>query len=162
MVGGMAQALIDQLLLPLEPMIGTWEGEGRGLWSNPPFRYRETFTLAPVPDRALLTWDQRTVAVETGSLSHSERGYLRLLPGREVELVLAIPAGYTELHRGRVAHGSLELRLVQLGVSPSARRLDRVERRLGRRGGELWHEVAISVGEGSAAPHVSSRLHRVA
>lgn len=161
MVGLVAAADLEAVLAPFAPWLGVWEGEGVGRWSDPPFRYWERLSLQAVPSRALLAWDQRTEVRDSGELSHAERGYLRLLPDSRVELVLAIPAGYTEIQVGGLEGGRLELRPGPLGVTPSARRLDQVRRRLELVGPELIHEVAIAVGEGPAAAHVSSRLRRV-
>ena len=151
---------VEALVAPFRSWLGAWEGEGAGRWSDPPFRYREQLVLQAVPDRAVLTWDQRTEVLGTGELSHSERGYLRLLQGGEVELVLAIPAGYTEIQVGLLQGDRLELSPGPLGVTPAARRLDRVGRRLQMEGSTLVHEILIAVGEGGLAPHVLSRLRR--
>ena len=162
MVGLVPTSDVQALLAPFLAWLGVWEGEGTGRWSEPPFRYRERLALQAVPGRAVISWDQRTEVLGTGELSHSERGYLRLLPGGEVELVLAIPAGYTEIQVGRLEGGRLDLSPRVLGVTPAARRLDRVGRRLQLEGAELMHEVLIAVGEVDPAPHVLSRLRRQA
>ncbi|MGC8472936.1 MAG: heme-binding beta-barrel domain-containing protein [Candidatus Dormibacteria bacterium] len=151
---------VQALLAPFRSWLGAWEGEGSGRWSDPPFRYRERLVLQAVPDRAVVTWDQRTEVLDTGDLSHSERGYLRLLQGGEVELVLAIPAGYTEIQVGRLRGETLVLSPGALGVTPSARRLDRVGRRLQLEDSVLVHEILIAVGDAHPAPHVLSRLRR--
>ncbi len=162
MVGLVSNPQVQALLAPFRSWLGVWEGEGMGRWSDPPFRYRERLALQAVPDRAVVSWDQRTEVLGTGELSHSERGYLRLLPGGAVELVLAIPAGYTEIQVGRLLGGRLDLSPGILGVTPAARRLDRVGRRLQLEGPELVHEVLIAVGGEDPAPHVISRLRRQA
>ena len=61
------------------------------MW-NPksPFRYREELLLEAVPDRALVHLQQRTVEAVTGTLSHSEQGFLRLFPAGEAELVARV------------------------------------------------------------------------
>lgn len=148
------------LVAPFRSWLGAWEGEGVGRWSDPPFRYHERLVLQAVPDRAVLTWDQRTEVLDTGELSHTERGYLRLLPGGAVELVLAIPAGYTEIQVGQLRGEHLDLSPGDLGVTPAARRLDRVGRRLRLAGSVLVHEILIAVGDGDPAPHAISRLQR--
>ncbi len=160
MVQLVATSDVQALLEPFRAWLGAWEGEGAGRWSDPPFRYRERLVLQAVPGRAVVTWDQRTEVLGTGDLSHSERGYLRLLQGGEVELVLAIPAGYTEIQVGRLQGERLDLSPGDLGVTPVARRLDRVGRRLQLEGSVLVHEILIAVGDGDPAPHVVSRLRR--
>lgn len=157
----MAGSPVAALLLPFAPLLGRWEGEGSGLWdAEPRFQYLESLVLAPVPNRALLSWEQVTRVSSTGELSHSEHGYLRLLAGAAVELVVAVPAGYAEVHRGTLDGNKLELELVSLGVAPSARPLGSVQRRLRLVDQELVHEVGIGVDGREPSPHVSARLRR--
>ena len=157
----MASNRISELVEPFSFLIGEWEGEGVGLWdASPRFRYRESLDISAVPERALLRLRQRTVVAETGALSHVEEAFLRLFADAEVELVVAIPAGYTEIHGGRLVGQRLELRQLALGVAPRALPLRLVERRLELADGRLLHQVAIAVGAGSPAPHVASILSR--
>lgn len=158
----MTPSAVSTLLAPFEALLGGWEGEGEGLWTtDPSFRYCEWLDLTPIPDRALLRWEQRTEVSSSGQLSHTEQGFLRLLPDAAVELVLAIPAGYTEIQRGELRDGTLSLQLVHLGSAPGARRLDLVERRLSIEDGVLTHEVSIAVGGTGLSPHVKAELrHR--
>ncbi len=152
---------VSELLAPFNDWLGCWEGEGRGLWlSETPFLYRETLTIEGVPDRALLRLVQRTWDLGSGQLSHSEAGFLRLLPERQVELVLAIPAGYVELHAGRLAEGILNLEQHSLSASPTARPLRLVHRRLALNLDSLRTSVGIAVGPEAVAPHVEANLHR--
>lgn len=161
MVRGMAAPSLSTLLAPFEALLGGWEGEGRGLWNpDPSFRYREWLELTPIPDRALLRWEQRTEVWESGQLSHTEQGFLRLLPEAAVELVIATPSGYTEIHRGEFSGGALSLELVNLGSAPGARPLDLVKRRLAMADQMLTHEVSIAVGGTELAPHVRAQLRR--
>jgi len=152
---------VSTLLAPFSEWLGSWEGEGRGLWDvEPPFRYRESLSIEPVPDRALLRWSQRTAVWESGELSHSEVGFLRLLPDQEVELVVTVPAGYVEVHTGRLHEGALALVPRSLGATPTARPLRLVQRTWELRGETLRTAVGIAVGDGAVAAHVEARLHR--
>lgn len=152
----------EQLLEPFRFLIGTWSGLGTGLWDPAhPFSYREVLVLEPVPDRALIHLSQRTVAADTGFLSHSEQGYLRLFPGGAIELLVAVPAGYLELHHGRLEGHRLTFELLSLTVSPTARPLGRTLRSLELLQERLHHIIQIGVGETVPQPHVSSVLERV-
>ncbi len=158
----MPKAGLEGILQPFLFLMGHWQGRGVGLWDpGSRFEYREDLQLEPIPDRALIRFTQRTVEVPSGSLSHSELGFLRLFEDGEAELVVAIPAGYTEIHRGRLAGQSLHLELIQLGVAPRARPLSRTRRSLEVRGSHLHHRIDIAVGEGAPVAHVASSLERL-
>lgn len=155
-------AIVPDLVAAFSGWLGRWEGEGRGLWqAAPPFRYRESLTIEVVPDRALLRLAQRTTALESGELSHSEVGFLRLLPEGHVELVVAVPAGYVEVHTGWLARGVMVLKPQTLAATPTARPLRLVQRTMELDGVRLRNAVAIAVGREEAAPHVESWLNRV-
>ncbi|MGH7667685.1 MAG: FABP family protein [Candidatus Dormibacteria bacterium] len=152
-----------ELVAPFIPWLGRWEGEGRGLWvADPPFRYREELAIAAVPERALLHLTERTSSLASGELSHSETGFLRLLPEHLVELVLAIPAGYVEVHTGELRDGVLEFVPYRIAASPGARPLRLVRRRLELKGNSLRSVIEIAVDEGPTRPHSESRLQRLA
>ncbi|MHB8395079.1 MAG: heme-binding beta-barrel domain-containing protein [Candidatus Dormibacteria bacterium] len=130
-VCGVSAPTASLLLDPFRFLLGSWSGKGVGVWRpDSPFRYREELLLEVVPDRDLIHLQQRTFDAETDSLRHSEQGYLRLFPAGEAELVVAVPAGYTEIYQGRVEGTILRLELVTLAVSPRPRPLDRTQRRL--------------------------------
>ncbi|MGH7610016.1 MAG: heme-binding beta-barrel domain-containing protein [Candidatus Dormibacteria bacterium] len=153
----------EQLAAGIAPLLGEWQGEGQGQWVRAtPFCYRETLSLRPVPGRALVRWSQATVDAETGELSHSEEGYLRLLPEARLELVLAIPAGYVEIHTGTWDGTGLELGLRALAASPSSRALSMVHRQLRLEGELLRHTVRIAVDSATPVPHVEALLRRLA
>jgi hypothetical protein len=152
---------ISDLLAAFSEWLGHWEGEGIGLWrADPPFRYRETLSIEALPSRALLRLAQRTSVLDSGDLSHSELGFMRLLPDQAVELMVAVPAGYVELHTGRLQDGAMRLVPHTLSVSPTARPLRQVQRTL-----ELDHDVlrtavGIAVGDEPVSAHVEATLRR--
>jgi hypothetical protein len=150
---------VAHLVAAFEGWLGVWEGEGRGLWhADPPFRYREVLAIEAIPERALLHLNQRTTVGDSTELSHSEVGYLRLLPELQVELLVAIPAGCVEVHTGRLEGGVLELSPQTLAATPTARPVRLVRRRMVLVNGTLHNTVGIAVNEGEAAPHVESWL----
>lgn len=158
----MPASSLEEILQPFRFLVGHWQGRGVGLWDpDSSFEFQEDLKLELIPGRAIIRLTQRTVEVPSGSLSHSELGFLRLFEGGEAELVVAIPAGYTEVHEGRLEGQELQLRLVTLGVAPRARPLSRTGRSLALRAGQLHHHIDIAVGEGAPVAHVASSLNRV-
>jgi hypothetical protein len=153
---------ILEILAPFSEWLGSWEGEGHGHWeAEQPFRYRERLAIEAVPTRAILRVTQRTTVFASGDLSHTEMGFLRLFPDQSVELVVADPTGYSEIHTGRLQGGVLDLVPHSLSRSPTSRPLHRIQRRLQLDHDSLHTTVAIAVGEETVAPHVESWLHRV-
>jgi len=152
---------VADLVAAFEGWLGLWEGEGRGLWdADRPFRFREALAIEAIPERALLRFSQRTTVGDSSELSHSEVGFLRLLPELQVELVVAIPAGYVEIHTGRLQAGVLELSPQTLVATPTARPVRLVRRRM-ELGDETLHStVGIAVNDEEVAPHVESWLRR--
>ena len=152
---------VFELVASFQGWLGRWEGEGRGLWDGvPPFRYRESLAVEAVPERALLRLTQRTTVGDSTELSHSEVGYLRLLPQLQLELVVAVPSGYVEIHTGRLEGGVIELSPQTLAVTPSARPLREVRGRMELADGTLHNTVGIAVHDEEVAPHVESWLRR--
>ena len=151
------------LMAPFATWLGRWEGEGRGLWeAEPPFRYRETLAIEAVPNRALLRLTQRATVLASGDLSHSEVGFLRLLPDQLVELMVVVPAGYVEIHTGRLQDGALVLTPQTISRSPTARPLRLVQRTLELNHDLLRNVVGIAVGNEEVSKHVESWLQRAA
>ncbi|MHB1500405.1 MAG: heme-binding beta-barrel domain-containing protein [Candidatus Dormibacteria bacterium] len=158
----MASPSLEQVVDPFRFLCGHWQGRGAGRWDpGEGFEYREDLRLELIPDRALIRIALSTFEVSSGALSHSEQGYLRLFPEGEAELVLAIPAGYTEVHQGQVEGQSLQFKLLHLGLAPRARPLSATRRSLELRGGRLRHQIDIAVGAGEPVAHVASTLDRV-
>ena len=151
------------LMAPFATWLGRWEGEGRGLWeAEPPFRYRETLAIEAVPNRALLRLTQRATVLASGDLSHFEVGFLRLLPDQLVELMVVVPAGYVEIHTGRLQDGALVLTPQTISGSPTARPLRLVQRTLELNHDLLRNVVGIAVGNEEVSKHVESWLQRAA
>jgi hypothetical protein len=131
------------------------------LWDAvPPFRYRESLTIESVPERALLRLTQRTTVGDSTELSHSEVGYLRLLPELQLELVVAVPSGYVEVHTGKLEGGVMDLTPQTLAGTPSARPVRVVRRRMELADGILHSTVGIALHDEEVAPHVESWLRR--
>ncbi len=114
----MTTAALHELLVPLAPLLGTWDGQGAGEYPTiEPFEYREqvSFTHGGKP---FLVYTQRTWALDDDRPLHVETGYWRVpAPGR-LEVVLSHPTGVTEIAEGTftVGDGELDIELVSTSI----------------------------------------------
>lgn len=154
----------DDRLGPLALLTGTWAGRGRGVYPTiSTFEYSEEITFADGGVKPFLAYTQRTNAVDDGRPLHAEAGYLRWASGAP-ELVVASPTGVSEVHTGTVGlvDGGLDLILhtITVAASPTAKRVDSVERRLRLRGDVLEYELHMAaVGEPHQL-HLTATLRR--
>ncbi|WP_419839061.1 FABP family protein [Candidatus Poriferisodalis sp.] len=154
---------------PLALLLGTWQGGGTGHYPTiDDFAYTEELTFGHV-GKPFVSMIQRTRNSVTGEPLHSEAGYIRALPGGELELTLAQPSGVTEIHLGTVRSSDdglvIELRSEEVGMTPSAKEVTSVRRELsvvglGTDGGpslisELW---MAAVGHGELLHHLRGEL----
>jgi THAP4-like, heme-binding beta-barrel domain len=146
-------------LEPLAFLIGTWRGEGRGLWTaEPPFRYTEEVQFTAPPGKPFLFYTQRTWALDDGRPMHAEAGYLRPGDGQTVEFVVAQPTGFAEVQLGPVEGQQMTLRAASLGRAPTALKVTAIERRIWRLGDELHYLVRMGMNDEPAADHLSAAL----
>lgn len=109
-------------------LIGTWKGSGQGSYPTiESFAYNEVVTFGHV-GKPFLAYSQKTRHAETGEPLHAEAGYLRALDDGSVEFVVAQPSGIVEIHRGTVEDQRLELQLVSVQTTPSAKEVTDVQR----------------------------------
>lgn len=143
-------------------LLGTWAGEGRGEYPTieEPFDYGEEIRLSHV-GKPFLAYTQRTWSLRDGTPLHSESGYLRGVGDGQVELVVAHPTGIVEAYQGRLL-GATALRLATVGVltTPSAKRVDAVERDLDVDGDELSYAVRMAAVGEPLTHHLSATLRR--
>jgi hypothetical protein len=146
-------------LRPLAFLIGTWRGEGGGLW-NPanPFRYREEVQFLAPPGKPFLTYSQRTWALDDGRAMHTEVGYLRPGNGRNVEFVLAQPTGFAEVQTGPLEGQRLILSARSLGRAPTALNVTAISRDLWREGDTLRYLVRMAMNREPLADHLAAAL----
>jgi hypothetical protein len=149
----------------LVPLLGTWQGRGDGDYPTiEAFSYTEELVFSHV-GKPFVAMTQRTRDAEDGLPLHSEAGYFRPQPGGTVELVLAQPSGVLEIDSGPIVstQDGLELDLTSLEVplSPSAKKVTDVRRRLVVSGDELVSEVWMAAVGLSLEPHLRAVLHRV-
>lgn len=157
---------------PLAPLLGTWQGGGTGQYPTiDDFSYTEELAFGHV-GKPFVSMTQRTRNRDTGEPLHSEAGYLRALPGGEVELALAQPSGVVEICLGAVRTTpdgvAIELRSSQIGLTPSAKEVTSVRRELsivglGTDGATLISELWMAaVGHGELLHHLRGELTRQA
>ena len=163
-----------RLTVPFDPRVlaGTWTGDGAGEYPTiEPFTYRESVTIATVPDKPFLTYAQRTSHPDTGAPMHAEVGFLRFPPtdgdapnSRRVELTIAQPTGVTECHEGTLevtpAGTVIDLTTTSVGCTPSAKEVTSVRRRLVLNGDVLAYELWMAAVGQPDTLHLRAELHR--
>ena len=156
-------AELHPLCLPLAPLLGTWRGRGQGSYPTiDDFAYAEELVFGHV-GKPFLSMVQRSRDLLTGEPLHAEAGYLRALPDGAVELTVAQPSGIVEVDAGSVTETAdgliVELASTQVGLTPTAKSVTAVRRRL-----QLASEMLISelwmaaVGEADLIHHVRAEL----
>lgn len=150
-------------LEPLAPLLGTWRGEGRGAYPTiDGFAYGEEVTFGHV-GKPFLAYRQRTWSAETGAPLHAETGYWRVGDDGSVEVVISHPFGAVEVYTGTVEPAApLALRLAtrQVATTPTAKRIDAVERDLDLAGDTLAYAVRMAAVDQPMTHHLSATLRR--
>lgn len=151
-------------LVVLAPLLGTWQGEGEGSYPTiEPFGYLETVTFGHV-GKPFFAYAQRTTARSDGRPLHAEQGYLRQPAPGHLELVVAHPTGITEVELGTVeaSAGALVLVLATTTVAstPTAKRVDAVERRFTLDGDVLSYTLAMAAVGEPMTHHLAATLRR--
>lgn len=147
---------------PLDELPGVWQGDGEGHYPTiTTFGYREELVFARLGDKPVLRYAQRTWHHDDGRPLHVECGYLRVGDGR-VELVLAQPTGFTEVHHGRSDGSALDLGLTAFARTASAEPVETLRRRWQLDGTTLVCELWMAYGDVVDGHHLRSTLRRVA
>ena len=150
---------------PLAPLLGTWRGRGQGSYPTiDDFAYTEELVFGHA-GKPFLSMVQRSRSLTTGEPLHAEAGYLRAVGDGVVELTVAQPSGIVETDVGTVAPTSgglvVELESTQVGLTPTAKSVTAVRRRLHVDGSTLVSELWMAaVGEADFVHHLRSELSR--
>src|SRR3546814_8243600 len=88
-------------------------------------------------------WRSRTRDAASGEPRYAESGFLRSTPDG-VELVVAHSFGIVETATGTALDGVLDLHSHGLQGTPSAKRVDHVDRRYALSGDELRYDIAMA------------------
>jgi hypothetical protein len=145
---------------PLAAWAATWRGTGLGEYPTiASFGYTEELVISPVPGRPMAHWRSTTRDSTSREPRHAESGFLRATASG-VELVVAHGFGIVE-----VATGSFDgelLTLVSAGLlgTPSAKQVDRVERRYQLEGEALRYTIAMSAVGEPLTHHLRAELRR--
>ena len=156
---------LHPMCLPLAPLLGTWSGSGEGNYPTiDDFAYNEELVFAHA-GKPFLSMVQRSRDRSTGLPLHAEAGYLRALPDGALELTVAQPSGIVEVDVGSVTPTSdglvVELESAQIGLTPTAKSVTAVRRRLHLAGSVLVSELWMAaVGEADLIHHVRAELSR--
>ncbi len=146
----------------LEPLIGTWKGQGHGDYPTiEAFDYFEEVTVSTIPTKPFLVYTQKTRHAETGAPLHTEAGYIRSAGPGQVELTIAQPTGIVEVHTGSYNEGVYSFVSDQVVTTPTAVDVSACTRTLTINGDALSYVFAMeAVGE-PMTKHLTATLRRV-
>lgn len=146
----------------LERLQGTWEGDGRGEYPTiEDFTYHETVTLAPLPDKPVLAYTQRTRSPD-GRALHAESGYYRFDEQGRVELVIAQPTGIVEVHEGSFDGSRIVFHQVGLASAPTAVEVTGVRRTIAVSDDVLSYTLDMAAVGQPMTFHLEAHLQRTA
>ena len=136
-------AALHPALEPLSFLIGTWGGEGDGVYPKiEPFRYREELSFDHVGDAFLLVTESAWSL--DGTPLHFERGTLRPVGDGAVDLTLAHPIGVAEVAEGTLDGTTLSFRSTGIVRTPTGLPVTEIERRYRLVGDALAYELDMA------------------
>lgn len=145
---------------PLEPLLGTWRGEGRGRYPTAdPFRYGEEirFTSTGEP---YLVYAERSWTLEDESPLHLGSGFWRPRPGGGLEVVLVHVTGHLEISLGTIGEGRIELASTSISRTATADEVTRLERSIELDGDRLRYELRMAAVGQPLQTHLEAELVR--
>ena len=148
-------------LTPLSFLLGTWRGDGHGDYPTiEPFAYVEEIAFVHV-GKPWLLYTQRTRHATEDRPLHAETGYWRPVGDGSVEVVMTYPTGHVEIAAGTVRGTTVEVVTGTLAATPTAKRIDQLERRITVDGDELHYVLAMAAVGQPMTPHLEATLRRV-
>lgn len=157
---------LPEAVKPFAWLIGTWRGEGVGGYPtlDQDFRFGEQIVF-DCPGKPLLTFTSTTWAVDDGRALALQSGFWRPTSPTEVEVVLSVASGLTEVLYGHLVEAAngvhVELESDVIVRSVSAKEVTKDRRMYAVRGGQLMYaQDMAAVGE-DLHPHLSAALSRV-
>jgi hypothetical protein len=148
-------------------LLGTWEGEGRGIYPTvEDFTYWERVSFLVPPGKPFIAYRQETRRTgehpEAGVPLHTESGYLRPAGPDRAELVVAQPTGIVEVHHGAITGTSLAFAAATVATTDTAKEVVSVERNLVVNGDDLEYELLLGAVGQAHQLHLEAVLRRVA
>jgi hypothetical protein len=144
----------------LSALPGVWRGDGDGHYPTiEPFAYREELVFTRLPGKPIMGYAQRTWRADTDEPLHAECGYART-NGDRLELVIAQPTGFAEVHHALGVDGVYAFGVTALGRTVSALAVATVRRRWELRADTLVVDLWMSYGGVVDGHHLRSELRR--
>ena len=156
---------IHEVCRPLAPLLGIWRGSGSGHYSTiNDFAYVEEVVFDHV-GKPFFAYSQKTKNPIDGQPLHAERGYLRVINDREVEMVIAQPTGIVEILAGYYAANSdacvINFESTEVATTATAKTVAEVTRVIRLENNEMLYDVSMAAMGQSMQHHLSATLQRV-
>jgi THAP4-like, heme-binding beta-barrel domain len=146
-------------LEPLSFLLGTWRGEGEGIYPGvDPFRYTEELTFEHVGDAFLLVTESSWAL--DGAPLHFERGTLRPVGENGVDLTLAHPIGVAEVAEGTLEGTTITTTATAIARTATGSPVLEIERRYRLDGERLAYELDMATDGVARTFHVRATLDR--
>lgn len=163
-VASMAEPLLHPDLAELAILIGTWRGNGHGVYPTiESFDYVEEVTIGHI-GKPFLSYAQRTRRAgdhpEAGEPLHAESGYWRPAGPGGVELVIAQPSGIVEVEEGTIEGSIIHLNGTTVATTTTAKEVRSVERRIEVEGDTLTYELWLGAVGQEHQLHLTATLLR--
>lgn len=156
----MDDAPLHKALAPLEMLVGTWRGEGRGEYPTiEAFDYGEEVSFWH-SGRPWLGYLQRTWSLEGNSPMHSESGFWRPQRDGSLEVVIAHAFGIVEVLEGSFDGSRIELAGTNVVSTSSAKVVDAITRTFEISGTKLTYDVAMAYGAHPLQHHLGADLEK--
>jgi hypothetical protein len=147
----------------LAPLVGRWEGRGRGFYPTiDDFEYLETSEWGHA-GKPFLSYRQATRS-PAGSPLHSEAGFWRVPAAPDLEVVMSQPFGAVEISSGTFSPttGGLVITMATTSVltTPTAKTVTEVTRRYELAGDALTYHVRMAAVGQALVGHLDATLYR--
>jgi THAP4-like, heme-binding beta-barrel domain len=156
----MAEVALHPDLEALAFLLGTWRGQGEGVWGDgDPFTFGEELSFKQAGEPYLL-YRQRSWDLDDDGPIHFERGFLRPAPTGRVELVLAHPLGIVEVAEGLVEGPTLSVASTTVALTSTGSPVTDLRRMIHVDDDILTYELHMATTEVPLMSHIRSRLVR--
>lgn len=140
---------------------GVWRGDGEGHYPTiATFGFREELTFTRLGDKPVVSYTQRSWHHDDDRPLHVECGYLRT-DGPRVELVLAQPTGFAEVHHGRGDGDVIDFGVTAFDRTATAQPVQTLRRRWQLDGDQLTCDLWMTYDGVIDGHHLRSALRRV-